>query len=149
MYYSRKRSMIDFFIIKVFKKYGTSQGFVLCLTVFDYFLKSKFCKDYLQAIILLITRIIGIQDCLHVTHYYFNFVKGLIPLWVKHIVGILLYTNMLWQYLSVSCFIWQQKKCTVHKQGMFVCIQNERRELTLCGLLIQINCPFVVWIIVE
>ena len=27
----------------------------------------------------------GIQDCLHVTHYYFiNFIKGLIPVWAKY-----------------------------------------------------------------
>ena len=38
--------------------------------------------------ILLITRIIGIYDCLHVTHYYFiNFIEGVNPRVSKALCG--------------------------------------------------------------
>ena len=45
-----------------------------------------------NAITLLITRIIGIQDCLHVTHYFINLIEGLCistSFWVLAIHGYL------------------------------------------------------------
>ena len=71
-----------------------------------------FCFPFYKligGIILLITRIIGIQACLHVMHYYFiNFVEGLIPMLVKHTVGILLFMKMLslYQQQGLMGFPW-------------------------------------------
>ena len=96
------------------------------------------------------TRIIGIQDCLHVMHYHFIiFVDGLMLVWAKHTVGILLFTNMLSRYVAnlincafllklISC-IWpsrsdlfaHQLRNTSHPWKKPKCCESKQREVNL------------------